>query len=132
MTQFNIINNSNFIRIIYSNSDITFNGIYLLINFKNISCEKYFNKYKINFCLTNNKELLDNIKKLEENILNKYNSNKIHSYKIIELLRNGIIKVPKLINNSECSFMLKISGLWESEFNYGLAYKLILVDEIKL
>ncbi len=49
----NIMNEGNFIRIIYSSDIMVLNGIYLLINLTDITCEKYYNKYKFNFNIYN-------------------------------------------------------------------------------
>ena len=45
----NVMNEGNFIRILYSTNDIILNGIYFLITLNEINCEKYFNKFKFNF-----------------------------------------------------------------------------------
>jgi hypothetical protein len=31
-------------------------------------------------------------------------------------------------NKSTCSFILKISGIWETQYNYGLTYKFIKIN----
>jgi hypothetical protein len=125
----NIINEGNFIRIIYSNRIFTLNGIYLLINLNNITCEKYFSKYRYFFNTLTHKNLIDSLKNIEENILQKYDIiNKIPQYKIYEQINNGNLKVFTDIDNKcNCSFILKISGIWETEFNYGLTYKFIKI-----
>lgn len=125
----NIMQDGVFIRILYSTPIVTFNGIYFEISLYDTSFEKYYNKYKCNFNMSNlqNKELIEKIKTMEENILNKYSiSNKNPNYKIYDHIKNGNIKifcdsVPK--NNS--ILILKISGLWETSNNYGLTYKFI-------
>jgi hypothetical protein len=43
----NIMNNGNFIRIIYSTSLFILNGIYVNINLNCVSVDKYYNKYRI-------------------------------------------------------------------------------------
>jgi hypothetical protein len=122
----NIINEGNFIRILYSNSNIIFNGIFLLLSFHNIVCEKYFNKYK---CIINTnyyKDIIDKMKNIEETILKKSNiQNKIPIYRINEQLKNGKIKIFDEIKTPNCSFIFKISGIWETNQNYGLTYKII-------
>ena len=45
----NIMIDGNFIRILYSNENMTLNGIYLFVNLKDIFFEKYYNKYKCIF-----------------------------------------------------------------------------------
>jgi hypothetical protein len=125
----NIMNEGNFIRILYSNSLMVLNGVYLLVNFNGVVCEKYYNKYKCSFNVLNNKDIIDNLKIIEEDILKKYITNKIPLYKINEQLKSGYIKIFNDIGNhgSYHSFILKISGIWETHFNYGLTYKFINV-----
>jgi hypothetical protein len=126
----NIINDSNFIRMIYSNENITFNGIYILIHFIDITCEKYYNKYKCSFNKNINSDLLSKIKIMEENILKKYNiQNKLPQNKIYEQLNTGNIKVfNDLTCKNNIDFVLKISGIWETSNNYGLTYKFTSIN----
>jgi hypothetical protein len=34
----------------------------------------------------------------------------------------------EITNKTTCSFILKISGIWETQYNYGLTYKFIKVN----
>jgi hypothetical protein len=111
---------------LYSNDIISFNGVYLLIKLIDISCEKYYNKYKCNFNVNLHKDLIDNLKIIEDNILKKYKTNKIPSFKIYEQLKSGHIKIFNNIENKvNCSFILKISGIWETQSEFGLTYKFL-------
>jgi hypothetical protein len=122
----NIMNDGHFIRILYSTQNIVLNGIYLFVELNDIICEKFYNKFKCNFNVLNHKTIIDNLKIIEEKILNKYKSYKIPSYNIYEQLKYGYIKFfSDVENNSKCSFILKISGIWETQENYGLTYKFI-------
>jgi hypothetical protein len=103
------------------------NGISLLIELNDFFCEKYYNKYKCIFNTTINNELIEQIKIIEENILKNANlKKKTPQYKIYEQLKNGNFKIitdiHKMSNNL---FMLKISGIWENDTEYGLTYKFI-------
>ena len=124
----NVMNEGKFIRILYSTHNLVLNGIYLLVHINDITCDKYYNKYKCNFNTLHNKDIIDNIKTIEENILRKIEIKKIPQLKIYELLRNGNIKLFNEVNKSFCSFILKISGIWEKQFNYGLTYKFIKIN----
>ncbi len=122
----NIINNGNFIKIIYSTPLITFNGIYLHINLNHTTTEKYFNKHKCIFDINTHKDIIDQIQQIEISILNKYTTNKTPQYKIYDQIKNGNIKIftlttDKISNN----FLLKIAGIWETSDEYGLTYKFI-------
>ena len=123
----NIMNDGTFIRILYSTHNILLNGIYLLIALNEITCEKYYNKYRCNFNPSNHKDIIDNIKIIEENILKKINIKKTPQLKISEQLRNGNIKLFNMIDQKDSSFIIKISGVWETQYNYGLTYKFIKV-----
>jgi len=122
----NVMNEGNFIRILYSSDIMILNGIYLLINLTDITCEKYYNKYKCNFNISNHKEIIESLRIIEEEILKRYKTDKIHSHKIFEQLKSGHIKLFNDVGNiTSSSFILKISGIWETQTNYGLTYKFI-------
>jgi hypothetical protein len=130
----NIINEGNFIRIIYSNSLFILNGIYLAFSINSMNIENYYNKYKIIFDTSMYKDMIEQIRKIEENIIQKISiQNKTAKYKIYEQLQNGNIKIfidakydsTQLVNNM---ILLKISGIWETETNYGVTYKFMKVQ----
>ena len=123
----NIMNEGNFIRIIYSTPLFILNGIYVSVNICHSSIEKYYNKFKCTFDTNQHKEIIDKLRIAEEGILKKVNINgKIPQHKIYEQIKNGNIKVFsetfEKINNT---FLLKIAGIWETENEYGLTYKFI-------
>ena len=125
----NIMNEGIFIKILYSNENISLNGIYLLVQFCDIVCEKYYNKYKCSFNILNNKDIINNLKLIEEEILKKYNTTKTPCYKIYEQIKCGYIKMYSIIGIKQTSsFVLKISGIWETPQNYGLTYKFIKLN----
>jgi hypothetical protein len=123
----NIMNNGNFIRILYSTSLFVLNGIYLNIYINQLTIEKYFNKYKCAFDIGAHANLIQRIKIIEENILRKINIlGKAPQYKIYEQISNGNIKIfSDNIDNITNNFLLKIAGVWETEYHYGLTYKFI-------
>ena len=123
----NIMNDGNFIRILYSTPMFILNGIYMSISINQLTIEKYFNKYKCSFDIGSHINIIQRIKIIEENILNKINiKGKIPQYKIYEQIGNGNIKIfSDNIENISNSFLLKIAGIWETEYNYGLTYKFI-------
>lgn len=121
----NIMNSGNFIRIIYSNSLFTLNGIYISIYINYTSVDKYYNKYKFIFDFESHKELIEKIKIIEEGLLKKINiHNKTPQPKIYEQIKNGIIKVFSNTDKITNHFLLKIAGIWETDSEYGLTYKI--------
>jgi hypothetical protein len=125
----NIMNNSCFIRIIYSTPLFVLNGIYISVNIVHTSFEKYYNKFKCTFDLCQHRDIVDKLRLIEEALLKKANIiGKIPQHKIYEQLRNSNIKVfsetPEKIKNT---FLLKIAGIWETEHDYGLTYKFLTI-----
>lgn len=126
----NVMNEGTFIRIIYSNELFVLNGINLFVQLNNVSLDKYYNKYKCSFNIGAHKEIIDLLRIIEDNLLKKINiKNKIPQYKIYDQMKNGNIKLflentnfEKFTNNL---FMLKISGIWETDTHYGLTYKFL-------
>lgn len=127
-----VIENSNFIKIMFSNEDLYLNGIYLSIPLHNIILEKYYNKHKCIIDTELNKNILNFLFKLENNILDKYDNKKIKKLIITNQLKQGNIKL-FIENNkietrySKVDFVLKISGIWERDNEIGLTYKFIMI-----
>jgi hypothetical protein len=123
----NIINNGYFIKIIYSTSFFTFNGIYISINLKCSSIDKYYNKYKCSFDIIEHKEVIDKLRIIEEGLIKKISIlGKVPNFKIYEQLKNGNIKVfSNTLNDISNIFLLKIAGIWETDTEYGVTYKFL-------
>ena len=121
----NIINESVFIRILYSNELFILNAVYLHFPLQNVFVEKYYNKYKCSFDINNHHEIIEKIKNIEEVILKKINiTNKVKHYKLYDQIKNGNIKIfSDNIDNIHNIFILKISGIWETPYEYGITYK---------
>lgn len=124
----NIMNNGNFIRIIYSTSFFILNGIYISMQINYTSVDKYYNKFKCSFDGNQHKELIEKLKIIENGLLKKSCIlGKIPQYKIYEQLKNSNIKVfSDSFDKIGNTFLLKIAGIWETETEYGLTYKFII------
>ena len=105
-----VMDDSKFIRIIYSDVNIILNGLYLKI-----------------IKLDNLDEILNDVNLIENNILAKYNNTKFKSIKIKEQL-NYIFKK----NPNDNIFILKISGIWEMEQTIGVTYKFLLDNTLTI
>ncbi len=136
----NIMNNSDFFKLIYSDELCTFNGIFWKFTLKDIFIEKYFNKIKCNISDNKyNKDILNNINKIEKDILlkfkNNYNKKKI-VFRIKEQLENMCIKlqnssIKKFSKYDSIDFFIKISGIWSSNSNNecGLTFKFYIISK---
>ena len=122
-----VINDSKFIRTIYSNEYFIINILFIKFNLKIKLSEKLYNKYKCNFDIKSNEILIKNLINIEKQIINKYDSNKNKEYKMSKQLLTGNIKIfiddNIILNNND--IILKISGIWETNNNIGLTYKFI-------
>lgn len=137
-TKNNIMNNSDFFRILYSDEYITFNGVYIHFILQNINIEKYFNKVKC--CFNNNiynNKTINDIINIEEKILNKLQSilpDYKPNYRMKEQLQNYFIKIfnennIKLGNHDNIIFVLKISGIWSNENTktFGITFRFYII-----
>ncbi len=136
-----IIEHSNFYKVIYSNSYISYNGIYCIFELNNITLSKdrvFFNNNEN----TNISNYLVELEKYITNLCNRSKTKNIN-YKLKEFLSNNYLKfvnnddVEKfnnfnsyLTNNSNSNyFILKIAGLWETKENIGMTFKIIKVNK---
>ena len=127
----NIIDDSKFIRLIYSNNIFAVNTVYIVFNLQIVNIENYFNKHKFLFNVKQNTKLINQLKSIEESILDKICiNNKKPVFRLYEQLNSGNIKLfkdsLKLHKiNKDNEFIIKISGIWENEYEYGITYKFV-------
>jgi hypothetical protein len=122
----NVIMDGHFIRILYSNALFTLNGIYLLFSIQYESVDKYFNnKLKYTFNPQSHQGLIQTIRTIEEDLLQKVNiRGKQPVHKMYEQIKYGTIKVFSNTSSSSGLFSFKIAGIWETSTEYGLTYKI--------
>ena len=105
-----VMNDSYFIRILYSNSYFILNGIYFKIELIKDNTE-------------NNNTIIDSISKIEKYILDLYNSNKNHFYNTKDQITYFIDKLNNTKNCKNTFYILKISGIWETDLSIGITFK---------
>ena len=132
----NIIDDSKFIRIIYSNNIFSINTLYIVFNLQIIQVENYFNKHKFVFNVKQNTKTINQLKSIEESILDKiFINNKKPVFRLFEQLNLGNLKLfkdnLKLYKiNSDNEFIIKISGIWDNEYEYGITYKFVDMTQV--
>jgi hypothetical protein len=143
-TKKNIIMDGNFTKLIFSNEFFVMNGIYILFPIDHNGSEKIMNKTQIRFnpFQQYNQILINEFSKLEKSILEYYRQSRMCNCKIVPLLQKqmliGFMKTNKeyknqfLINenNKNTQYVLKISGIWETQDEIGLTYKLFEVNNL--
>jgi hypothetical protein len=125
-----IINESRFIRIIYSTPDIVFNGINVLVKINIDNVDKQFNKNFIYYTPEKNTETINIIKNIEKVILDKYSSEKTPSYNLSSQVDTGTLKLfsDSIDKKKNIDIILKISGLWEDDISFGITYKFMTTE----
>lgn len=134
-TRNNVIDDSFFYRFYYSEDDFNTNGIYIRFNISDIKVEKYYNKLKCVFKNNdNNNTVIENIINIEKQILEKfYSISKLpKTFRISEQLSNSYIKLysegfNKFKSYDNINFLLKISGLWVSNSEYGITFRFYII-----
>ena len=128
----NVITDSFFYRIYYSDNSFISNGIVLSYCFEMSNIEKFFKKIKFIFKDKNNIQNIENIICIENKLLNYFNNKKKKKFSLRDQLKQNFIKIQ---NNNYTSFnlnklnvVLKISGFWETKFEIGLTYRFFICD----
>lgn len=133
----NIIENSYFYNILYSNEEITLSNIHILFPLKFLNYNNYFNKYKLFFSCPINFKIINYIKEIEDSILKKFGrfqTTKTPQYKLYNQLLSKQIKVntTSVIDNEthHINLLIKISGLWEDQEHYGIIYSFLYYPSV--
>ena len=127
-----VIHDSNFMRLLYSSDYFTLNGIFILVEFKNISVEKYFSKYKCSFSIHENSHIIECLQKIEIGILKKLSiPNQSPSFQIGPQVASGNIKMfsTTIPQKGNLKVILKLSGIWDNGKEYGITYKFMPIND---
>jgi len=129
-----IIENSVFRRIIYSMPEISFNSINIFLTFKEITIRKFYNKWK---CIFNDITIKNALLSIESNILQKLRlTDKYPVHSITQQIQSNMFKIfsDKIVPGefSNYTVVLRISGIWESEKEYGITYKFVDFNELSI
>jgi hypothetical protein len=118
-----VMDNSGFTRIMYSNEHFVLNGIHIKIElYKNMVTKQLHNVLSPSMIIN----YIDNI---EKDILNKYNTEKLQSNKLKDQLIYNLQKIHNSNgNNTVFNYLLKISGIWETDNIIGLTYKFVYLQ----
>ena len=130
--QSNILMNGFFTKMIYTHPHYTMNGLYFHFPLQYTYIESCKDKYYVHFDpnVVQNKVLMDIIFKLETQILNSYQvyskTEKCSLLTMHKHLSKGKFRIPHARNTNSlnpCKYMFKVSGIWESEEEFGITYK---------
>lgn len=127
-----------FYKLLYSTHIVSLTSIFLLFELNNLSFENDKIKFDRN---THNNSVFSKLIELEDHVLNLIVDSKNKLYKLKEIYENQFFKFSlsddneninsynylKHLNNR--TFIIKISGIWESKDSIGLTFKFIKVNK---
>lgn len=137
-TKKNTIMEGFFTKILYSDEYLTTIGLYLTAQFHGLSMNIVNNKNILRFERKSiNTNLCCKISQVEKDILEYYkilfNCSKNPVHLLSEHLNNNCLKLYMKDDNKSESMktIIKISGIWETDRDFGITYKFIEVDMLK-
>jgi hypothetical protein len=113
---------------VYSTGLFSLNGLLVRFTLKGARTERYFAKHKCAFPIPDNRATIDALMAVEDAILRKSGvAGKRQVHKIREQLTSGAIKlfVVDKPGRVASDFILKVSGVWETENEYGVTFKFV-------
>lgn len=128
-----------FYKLLYSTSIVTLTSIFVIFELNNLSYEN--DKIRFDKSMLNN-SVFNKLIELEDHILNLIRDSKNKLFKIKELYENQFFKyalsddnenlnnynyMNEITNNK--TFIIKISGIWESKDSIGLTFKFIKANK---
>jgi len=124
-----VMENSDFIRIIYSDGVVALNGLHVRARLHTSRVEQYFNKYKCTIDVTRSDKAINELSRLEDAVLRQSGVvNKTPVRRIANQLRLGSFKLFSDDQGGpgprrQSIYVLKMSGVWETAEEYGVTHK---------
>ena len=120
----NYMNNSSyFIKLFYHTSFVSMYGVFISLPFKNVVTIPSYNFSKVSFNVVLNESIISFIENIENQLLEPIKKTK--KLLLSTELRSGIIKVNEKNKQNKKEIIVKIIGIWESQYKCGLKYKFI-------
>jgi hypothetical protein len=124
-----VLNNGRFTRVLYSTELYAINSLLYNIKITDMKIDHNYNKYKCFFSKDKNKNICSKLLNLENEILEYSGIKKNKQLCIANQIDSGCIKLFENGNTKQIKeLILKISGIWETNYEYGLTYKFILLN----
>ena len=128
-----VMEQSNFIRLLYSDGVVALNGLHIRARLHAARVEQYFNKYKCLVDVEKSEAGIAELVALERLVLLQSGPRgKTPVYRIADQLRLGAFKLfsdspEACCDRRKCIYVLKMSGVWETDAEYGVTYKFMEV-----
>lgn len=119
---------NNSYKINYLTENINLNGLYIKLDFDFFQILQCDDKYRFLFSIKNNENIIEYVKTMEKQILEKIHINKLPQLNIYEKLKNGYIDISSNdveldIDKNVPYLILKMFSIWENGTEYGITHK---------
>jgi hypothetical protein len=122
-----------FTKILFSNSNITMNGLFFDFVIKHIMTNRVYAKDILQLDIITNKDIVQKCIDIEKQLLHYYQQyfniqNKTMLFNLKNQFLNSSVKYYKSYDYSPMSkqqFFIKISGIWENNNEFGITFKII-------
>lgn len=125
-----VMSNGEFSRLLFSNNLFTTIGVLASLSMQLSSHSIYFNKHRLYFDTALNEQAVDSLIRLERIVLeNFYKPDKSAVYRLKKQLADGFIRIYSEAREpclGPTSLLIKVSGVWCTENEYGITFKFIL------
>ena len=120
-----LLSNSSFYKLFYTPPLFILNTLYIKLDLKPLFTKQLDSKICVSFNVDKNKFMVSKVRDIETMILNRLPLNKTKTLNCSNQLLKGCLYVNNVYKNvtKVNSLYVKISGIWESEKEYGLSYK---------
>lgn len=120
-----LLSNSSFYKLFYTPPLFILNTLYIKLDLKPLFTKQLDSKICVSFNVDKNKTMVGKVRDIEIMILNRLPLHKIKTLNCSNQLLKGCLYVNNVYKNvtKVNSLYVKISGIWESEKEYGLSYK---------
>lgn len=123
-----VMDNSNFIRLVYADSHMALNSAFIEIPLKGVSVDRHFNRARYLFSPGNNAHVIESMRAFEAALLNgagcPWASRQL---RVSDQLASGSLRLfsdsRDSFHHESKTFLLKISGIWVTDRDKGLTYK---------
>jgi hypothetical protein len=140
-----IIEAGNYYSVLYITPDMSISVIHIGFTLKNITMISHFNKYRCSYNETSdaNHTIINNLINIERGILTRFNTKKRAVFRMPKVKEMStmncfvnMVGIDPSISVSalgpELNIIMKVSGVWETEDEYGLIFKFFVPGKMNM
>lgn len=123
-----LISNSFFYKMFYASPLFILNSLYFELFFDNITLNNVDNKQTISFNVNKCNNIIRQVQNIENFVLSKIPLNKKRIFNCTNQIKKGVININSdIVIKDVTRVYIKISGVWESNVEYGMSFKFVYI-----